>query len=765
VLLLCLLAPLPAARAAVGLAGYVEGRGFDKALLLANTGNRAVDLKAAGWRLGIYFNGATHPRRFIRLRGVIPAHGHAWLVNTRAQARLRGVAAQLSKALNFNGNDAVVLYRGHRVADSLGRVGENPGLAWQAHGVSTRNAVLRRRAGAVGGDTDPRDAFDPSAQWRATSLRALLRLTKAPSAGKSPAARPAGIADIQGAGLASPLEGREADRVAGVVTAVGDDGFFMQAVPGDGDPATSDGIFVYTRRHPSVAAGTRVTVSGQVYEYRDRPADLTLTELHAHQVQARGRAALPSAVAIGRGGRAPPTTHIYRGGTGRAIDAAMDARAPEPTGIAFFERLEGMRVRIEDPQVVGPGRRPGRFWVVADGGRDATGMNREGGITVRRTAHGLDRNPERILIDCRWLHGAWPRPRLGQRLGSVTGVLGYHDGAYVVHATAMDAHNASGRPPARPVRDVAGLRIATYNLDNLDPGDGAARFARLGRQIAVALGGPDLLAVQEIQDNDGARDDGVTRADKTFQALIDAVAAAGGPRYRVASVAPRNDADGGEPGGNIRVGFLYNPDRLQLGVGDAGTAEQATHPRGRGTGLRLSPNPGRIAPEAGAFTHSRKPLAVLFRMGGRRLLAIDVHLTSRSGGDPDWGRFQPPRLGGAQQRREQVAAIRRFLDAVHGRAPHLPVLVLGDFNAQAFEAALGPLHAAGLRDLLDGLAAVQRFSYIYRGNGEALDHVFASAGLVHGARVRIVHVNRGRGRAGSDHDPVWAALPLPAMLH
>lgn len=315
--------------------------------------------------------------------------------------------------------------------------------------------------------------------------------------------------------------------------------------------------------------------------------------------------------------------------------------------------------------------------------------------------------------------------------------------------------------------------MATYNLDNLDPGDGPARFARLGKQIAVGMGAPDILAVQEVQDNDGPRDDGVTRADKTFRDLVRAVVAAGGPSYRVASIAPLNDADGGEPGGNIRLGFLYKPRHVRLMSGDAGSATDATVPVLSDSRLTLSFNPGRVAPTAGAFKNSRKPLAALFRVGKQRLLAVDVHLTARRGGDPDWGRFQPPRLGGARKRRQQIRVLSRFVRRVWLLDPDLPVVVLGDFNAQAFEAALQGLAGRGadqLSDLLGRLAPTERYSYIFRGNGEALDHVYVTQRLRRSAWVSVLHLNSARRHAASDHDPVLVRLHWPspgagAMLH
>ena len=108
------------------------------------------------------------------------------------------------------------------------------------------------------------------------------------------------------------------------------------------------------------------------------------------------------------------------------------------------------------------------------------------------------------------------------------------------------------------------LTVSSYNVQNLDPGDGWSRFLGIGSQIAQPLAGPDIVALQEVQDASGPIDDGITDAGETYRMLIDAIASAGGPRYEFADVAPPDGRDGGQPGGNIRVGYLYNPERVQV---------------------------------------------------------------------------------------------------------------------------------------------------------------------------------------------------------
>ncbi len=89
-------------------------------------------------------------------------------------------------------------------------------------------------------------------------------------------------------------------------------------------------------------------------------------------------------------------------------------------------------------------------------------------------------------------------------------------------------------------------------------------MARIGAHIAINLASPDIVALQEIQDNNGAEPGQVVAADQTYAALIAAIQAAGGPTYAFIDLHPRQDAEGGQPGGNIRNGYLYNPQRVQL---------------------------------------------------------------------------------------------------------------------------------------------------------------------------------------------------------
>ena len=80
----------------------------------------------------------------------------------------------------------------------------------------------------------------------------------------------------------------------------------------------------------------------------------------------------------------------------------------------------------------------------------------------------------------------------------------------------------------------------------------------MANQIANFLKSPDIMFLQEIQDNSGPTDDGTVTANLTLSTLISAIHAAGSAaKYDFTEVISVNDQDGGEPGGNIRPAYLY----------------------------------------------------------------------------------------------------------------------------------------------------------------------------------------------------------------
>ncbi|MCI0636652.1 MAG: nuclease, partial [Actinobacteria bacterium] len=526
-----------------------------------------------------------------------------------------------------------------------------------------------------------------------------------------PAPTPATINEIQGASHISPLNTRFV-QTSGVVTARRSNGFYLQEQDAsvDADPETSEAIFVFTSSAPTVAVGDAVQVVGTVSEFRpggSSSTNLTITQLTSPSitVQSSGNA-LPAATVIGAAGRVPPGTVIDDDATGSvettgAFDAATD-------GIDFYESLESMRVQVNNPVVVGPRNSFGEILVLADGGAGASVRTNRGGIVIRDVdpsplgdyASG-DFNPERIMLDD--LFATTPMVDVGDSFASASGVLTYDFGNYKIAVGSSPVEIDGGLE--REVTDLPidqEIAVATYNVENLDPSD--TSFGLHADYIVNHLRSPDLIAIEEIQDNDGATNSTVTDATTTWNMLIAAIAAEGGPSYQFRSINPVDDEDGGQPGGNIRVGFLFRTDReLEFIDRPGGTSTSDTTVVDHPSGPRLSASPGRVDPSDPAWDDSRKPLAGEFRMHGKKVFVIVNHFASKGGDHPLFGRFQPPVRSSEVQRHAQAQVVNDFVDELLEADPHANVIVLGDINDFEFSPTVSILEGGILTSLMDEL--------------------------------------------------------------
>jgi uncharacterized protein len=569
------------------------------------------------------------------------------------------------------------------------------------------------------------------------------------------------IHDIQGAAHRSPLTGQGVADVPGIVTALRANGFYLQDPEPDADAATSEGIFVFTQTAPTVGVGSTVLVTGVVTEFRPggEESNLSSTNLTASAIELVSAGnPLPAPIPVGMAGRVPPAALIDGGGCGDvelagcAFDAAND-------GVDFYESLEGMRVRIDNAVAVGATNQFGETPVLADFGAGATQTTPRGGVHVSAS----DFNPERVILDDQILFPL-PSAGTGDRLGSVVGVLDYSFGAFKLQVTELPS--LSPNPPAAESttpQAPAELAVAALNLQNLHAGSDPAQFAALAAQIAGNLQAPDILAVSEVQDNNGPVNDGVVDASQTFATLVSAIATAGGPVYHSRSIDPIDDQDGGQPGANIRIGFLFNPARVAFVDRPGGTSTNATAVVNAEGIAQLSASPGRLDPSNPAFTDSRKPLAGEFRFNGHTVFVVANHFNSKGGDNPLFGRFQPPLALTQAQREQQATVVRDFVRSLLEVDANANVVVLGDLNDFQFSTTLGILKTAPLADLGDRLADSDRYTYVFEGNSQALDHILVTGNLAAGAAYDIVHMNAEYAERASDHDGVIARLYLPAI--
>ena len=565
------------------------------------------------------------------------------------------------------------------------------------------------------------------------------------------------IYEIQGAAHLSPLAGKVVSGVPGVVTSVRPSSFTMQDATGDGSAATSDAILVFANGiGGSVSVGQAVTVSGRVTEFRPGGAtstNLTTTEITSPAVTPAGPGAAIAQTVIGVGGRIPPTTVIEDDATGDVETSG--SYDPATDGIDFYESLEAMLLRVPDPVVVGPTNDFGEVWVLANDGAGAGIRTARQGIVVGPA----DFNPERIQLDDEVVGaGGTPDANVGDHFTSdPVGVLDYNFGNYEILVTSALTRVDGGlvREVTRPQLSTE-LTVASFNVENLSPADPPAKFARLAGLIVDNLRSPNIVAVQEIQDNDGPANSAVTDATQTFQQLIAAIQEAGGPTYQFRQIDPVDDEDGGQPGGNIRVGLLFRTDGGLAFVDRPGaTPTTANAVTGTNNKVQLVYSPGRIDPQNEAWTDSRKPLAAEFRFRGQTLFVIVDHFNSKGGDTPLFGRFQPTQRPSEVQRHKQAQVVNDFVDQILGAFKNARIVVLGDLNDFEFSETLRILEGGGaLANLMDGLPKAERYSYVFEGNSQVLDQMLVSDKLdKRNTSYDVVHVNAEFSDQASDHDP------------
>lgn len=594
------------------------------------------------------------------------------------------------------------------------------------------------------------------------------------------------IHDIQGAAHVSPLVSQSVVNVPGIVTALRSNGFYVEDPNPDSNDATSEGIFVFTSSAPAVSVGASVLVSGTVSEFRPGGdvENLSLSQLNS-----------PSIVTLSSGNPLPaPTVISAASATGvrtipnRVITNDFGANGdvegslfdPAQDAIDFYESLEGMRVQINNPVTTGLRNSFGELWVLADGGTGATGVNSRGSITVSGADAATvdaafansDFNPESIqLDDALASNSSLANANSGTQLNTIVGVVNYDFGEYEILPTATPTVVTPSSLTKEVTNVTAGadqLTIATFNVENLDPGDGQARFNALAGAIVTNLKSPDIISLEEIQDNNGATNDSVVDASTTLQTLINAIAAAGGPTYEFRQINPVDDTNGGQPGGNIRVGFLFNPDRVDFVDRAGGTSTTGTTVNTVNGDAQLSASPGLIDPTNTAFNSSRKPLVGEFVFNNQTVFVIGNHFTSRGGSDALYERIQPPTQGGQSQRENQAAVVNQFVDSLLAANSKANVAVVGDFNEFQFFPALQILEGdvSGqqkvLNNLIETLPVNERYTYNFEGNAQAIDHILTSNNLFSKLDgFDVVHINSEFTDQLSDHEPLVARFNLP----
>ncbi|WP_414623089.1 DUF4114 domain-containing protein [Calothrix sp. CCY 0018] len=572
------------------------------------------------------------------------------------------------------------------------------------------------------------------------------------------------ISEIQGANHKSPLNGQVVT-TTGIVTAVDRDGFYLQDVTGDGNNATSEAIFVSSPLTLTVAVGDSLEVTGTVSEFflfpeGESSGNLSTTQISSENITVISSGnPLPAATIIGSGGRVPPNKNID--------DDAFTSFDPDTDGIDFFESLEGMLVTAKDAVAVAPINQFGEIFAVVDSGNNATGLSERGTLNISPD----DFNPERVQINANFDIFPLldiPDVNVGAKLGDVTGVVGYSFGNFEINPTQQFTVTPSTIQPETTSLEGGAkkLTVASYNVLNLDPNDddddtdvADGRFSTIASQIVTNLKTPDIIGLQEIQDNDGTGFSEVA-ANQTLQRLIDEIAANGGPTYSfIDNTFIGDDTNGGEFNGNIRTAFLYNPNRVSF---VDGSLSAITDANAQQTDLT---NP---------FFDSRLPLAAKFTFNGEEVTVVNNHFSDKSGSAPIFGVEQPfaerqedsTVNGNLDKRQAQAQAVKGYVDGILAADDNANVVVLGDFNEFEFVSPVKTL-AESLTNLTETVSEDERYSFIFEGNSQSLDHILVSDNLANDAEFDIVHTNSefaDTPQRASDHDPILASLEILTKL-
>ncbi|HEX2138672.1 MAG TPA: hypothetical protein VHG33_03060, partial [Woeseiaceae bacterium] len=555
------------------------------------------------------------------------------------------------------------------------------------------------------------------------------------------------IYEIQGAGAASPFTGQLIQSVDNVVTALSTDGFFMQtpAARSDGNVDTSDGIFVFTGDAPAVAVGDQVDVTARVQEFFD------FTELGGDPV-----------VQVDSSGHPLPPAVIF--------DAAVPSPDPAAPSCALeYECYEGMLISIAAGTVTGSNQHFGsdpvaEVHVTAAPERAFREPGVEfPGIASRPDIPVWDGNPEVFELDPDKL--GLPNTIIpGGSSFEAVGVLGFEFGGYELWPSSL---SFSPLPIPQPVRarEAGEFTIGSLNLFRLfddvndppdtntqgEPRDDSVvstdeyerRLAKFAAYILEVLDAPDILAVQEAEKL-GVLED--------LAAVISAVNP--GVVY-TAYLEEGNDI------GTIDVGFLV---RNTVAVDDVTQL-------GRDEIFDFDMSP----------LHDRPPLL----LQGRIIVGDDypvsvmvVHNRSLGGIEDTGSNGDRVRL----KRLTQAQSIAARVQAMQVDNPDLRLAIVGDFNA--FEFTDGFVDAVGQiagsfdpdRNLLSGpdlvtpdlinqvlsIGSQERYSFIFDGSAQVLDHALTSMALDGSVR----GLEYGRGNADAAENLIDdATTPLRSSDH
>ena len=563
------------------------------------------------------------------------------------------------------------------------------------------------------------------------------------------------IGEVQGESHESPLVGKEVVINNVVVTKTDKTGFYVQDKVSDNNPRTSDAVYVASAE--KVESGDLLKVQGTVKEgymeeYSVRPGQtfkkpagsLTVTQIINATITKLGKTDLPKALNISE--KMPKDI----------VDNTPTKYNPETEALDYWESLEGMRVEVTKPKVTGP-QYKGDIYVLP-GDYKGQKLNNIGGVNLRPGVQ----NTEVLPITVGNSFVAKAKDYFNE---NITGVVTYKNKTYKIDP--IDPNALKGllqdggltREVSKIYPSEDKLTIASYNIENFSANNNGhdetpeEKVDKIANSFIKEVHSPDIITLIEVQDNNGGVNDGTVDGVKSGEKLAQRIKSLGGPDYKYTEIAPVDGKDGGKPGANIRVAYLYNPKRVTLIGKEKGGSEEAA----RFVNGHLEKNPARIDPTSVHFEKVRKSLAAEFEFKGERIVVIANHLKSKLGDDAIYGSNQPSVENTKAKRIEEAKILNAFIKEGLRQNPNLKFVLTGDFNDFEFSDSVKTIVGNELVNLMAEHEQGDRYSYFYRGSNQSLDNILISKNIKDKVVFSPVHINASfmeeHGRA-SDHDPV-----------
>ena len=560
------------------------------------------------------------------------------------------------------------------------------------------------------------------------------------------------IGEVQGESHQSPLVGKEVVINNVVVTKTdGDKGFYVQDKVSDNNPRTSDAVYVASK--DKVESGDLLKVQGTVKEgymeeYSVKPGQtfkklavsLTVTQIINATITKLGKADLPKALNISE--KMPKDI----------VDNTPTKYNPESEALDYWESLEGMRVEVTKPKVTGP-QYKGDIYVLP-GDYKGQKLNNIGGVNLRPGVQNTEVLP--VTVGNKFVAKA--KDYFNE---NITGVVTYKNKTYKIDPSSVPAIQDGGltREVSKIYPSEDKLTIASYNIENFSANNNGhdetpeEKVDKIANSFIKEVHSPDIITLIEVQDNNGGVNDGTVDGVKSGEKLAQRIKSLGGPDYKYTEIAPVDGKDGGKPGANIRVAYLYNPKRVTLIGKEKGGSEEAA----RFVNGHLEKNPARVDPTSVHFEKVRKSLAAEFEFKGERIVVIANHLKSKLGDDAIYGSNQPSVENTKAKRIEEAKILNAFIKEGLRQNPNLKFVLTGDFNDFEFSDSVKTIVGNELVNLMAEHEQGDRYSYFYRGSNQSLDNILISKNIKDKVVFSPVHINASfmeeHGRA-SDHDPV-----------